>query len=73
MIQPTVPQKKQFFLFRHISGVINELKKVVWLKWPQEVLYLSGMVLLVTIIFAAVLGTLDFGFSELIGKLFMPG
>ena len=72
-MQPTVPQKKQFFLFRYISEIINELKKVVWLKWPQEVLYLSGMVLLVTIVFSAVLGTLDFGFSELIGKLFLQG
>jgi preprotein translocase SecE subunit len=73
MIQPAVPQKKGFFLFRYFSEIINELKKVVWLKWPREVLYLSGMVLIVTIVFSAVLGALDYGFSEFVGRLFLGG
>jgi preprotein translocase SecE subunit len=71
MTQPIAPQKKQFFLFRYFSEILNELKKVVWLS-RRETIYLSGMVLIVTIIFALVLGTLDFGFSELISRLFIP-
>jgi preprotein translocase SecE subunit len=71
MTQPTTPTKRGFFLFRYFSEIINELKKVVWLKWPREVLYLSGMVLIVTIICAIILGSLDFGFSELVSKVFM--
>jgi preprotein translocase subunit SecE len=70
MTQPTTPKKKQFFLFRYFSEILNELKKVVWLS-RREVIYLSGMVLIVTILFAVVLGTLDFGFSELVSRLFM--
>jgi preprotein translocase subunit SecE len=72
MTQPVVPQKKGFFLFRYFSEIYNELKKVVWLT-RREIIYLSGMVLVVTIICAAVLGTLDYGFSTLISKLFMGG
>ncbi len=73
MTQAAVTKKKGFRLFSYIGEIINELKKVVWLKWPQEVLYLSGIVLLVTILSAAILGTLDYGFSQLVQKLFVGG
>jgi preprotein translocase SecE subunit len=71
MTQPTATKRKGFWLFNYIGAIINELKKVVWLKWPKEVLYLTGLVLIVTIITGIVLGALDFGFSELVSKLFM--
>jgi preprotein translocase SecE subunit len=70
MTQPVVQQKKQFFLIRYFSEIFNELKKVVWLS-RREIAYLTGMVLLVVIIAAAVLGTLDYGFSTLVSKLFL--
>lgn len=73
MTQPTVEKKKGFFLTRNIGEIINELKKVVWLKWPQEVLYLTGMVLIVTIVAGIFLGALDYGFSTLVSKLFLGG
>ena len=69
MTQPTATKKKGFRLFSYIGEIVNELKKVVWLT-RRETAYLTGMVLLVTIIASIVLGAIDFGFSELITKVF---
>ena len=72
MTQPTAPKRKGFFLFNYFSEIINELKKVVWLT-RREIVYLTGMVLIVTIIAGVVLGALDYGFSELVSRVFMGG
>jgi len=71
MTQAAATKRKGFKLFNYFGEIINELKKVVWLKWPQEVLYLTGMVLIVTIAAGIVLGALDYGFSELVHRVFM--
>ncbi len=73
MTQSTAQKRKGFRPFSYFGEIINELKKVVWLKWPQEVLYLTGMVLIVTIIAGIVLGSLDYGFSELVNRVFVGG
>ncbi len=70
MTQPVATTKKGFFLFRYFSEIFNELKKVVWLT-RREVAYLTGMVLIVTIIAGAFLGGLDYLFSQLVGKVFV--
>ena len=70
MTQPTTTKRKGFKLFNYFSEILNELKKVVWLT-RREVVYLTGMVLIVTIIAGAVLGVLDYGFSELVSRVFM--
>ena len=70
MTQPTATKKKGFRLFSYFGEIYNELKKVVWLT-RREIVYLSGLVLLVTIIAGVVLGALDFGFSELVTKVFI--
>jgi preprotein translocase SecE subunit len=70
MTQPTAARKKGFRLFNYIGEIINELKKVVWLN-RREAAYLTGLVLLVTVIAGIVLGALDFGFSALVDKLFI--
>ena len=70
MTQPTAPKRKGFRLFNYISEIINELKKVVWLT-RREVMYLTALVLVVSIIAAAVLGLLDYGFSALVDKVFL--
>jgi len=70
MTQPTAAKKKGFRLFNYISEIVNELKKVVWLN-RREAAYLTGLVLLVTVIAGVVLGALDFGFSALVDKLFI--
>ena len=70
MTQPTATKKKGFRLFSYIGEIINELKKVVWLT-RREIVYLSGLVLIVTIITGVILGALDFGFSELVTRIFI--
>jgi len=70
MTQPTAAKKKGFRLFSYIGEIINELKKVVWLN-RREAAYLTGLVLLVTVIAGIVLGALDFGFSALVDKIFI--
>jgi preprotein translocase subunit SecE len=70
MTQPAAAKKKGFRLFNYISEIVNELKKVVWLN-RREVAYLTGLVLLVTVISGIFLGGLDFGFSALVDKLFI--
>jgi preprotein translocase SecE subunit len=70
MTQPSVAKKKGFRLFNYISEIVNELKKVVWLS-RREAAYLTGLVLLVTVIAGIVLGALDFGFSALVDKFFI--
>ena len=70
MTQPTATKRKGFRLFNYFGEIINELKKVVWLS-RREIVYLTGMVLVVTIIAGIVLGSLDFGFSELVSRLFI--
>ncbi len=69
MTQPIVQQKKGFFLFRYFSEIFNELKKVVWLS-RREVVYLTGMVLIVVIAAGIFLGALDYGFSALVTRFF---
>lgn len=70
-VQPQVARRRRFRLFSYVGEIINELKKVVWLKWPGEVMYLTGLVLIVTIIASIVLGALDIGFTELVGRVFV--
>jgi preprotein translocase subunit SecE len=70
MTQPNATKKKGFRLFNYFGEIINELKKVVWLT-RRDIVYLTGLVLIVTIVAAAVLGALDFSFSELVSKVFL--
>jgi preprotein translocase subunit SecE len=70
MTQPVVAKKKGFRLFNYISEIVNELRKVVWLT-RREIVYLTGLVLIVVIITGIVLGALDFGFSQLVDRLFL--
>ncbi len=70
MTQQGTTTKKGFRLFSYIGEIVNELKKVVWLT-RREVAYLTGLVLLVTIVSGLILGGLDFGFSALVSKLFL--
>lgn len=70
MTQPTVTKRKGFRLFSYVSEIVNELKKVVWLT-RREIAYLTGLVLIITIIMGIILGALDFGFTELVDKVFL--
>jgi preprotein translocase subunit SecE len=68
MTQPTATKPKGFRLANYFSEIINELKKVVWLT-RREVVYLTALVLIVTIIAGIILGALDYGFSQLVSKI----
>jgi preprotein translocase subunit SecE len=70
MTQPVVAKKKGFRLFNYFAEIINELKKVVWLS-RREIVYLTGLVLIVTIITGIILGALDYGFTQLVDKIFL--
>jgi len=53
---------------RFFTGLWAEMKKVVWLS-RKEVAYLTGLVLLITVITGIVLGLFDWGFSTAVDKL----
>ena len=54
----------------YVGEIVNELKKVVWLT-RREIAYLTVLVLIVSISAGIVLGALDYGFSELVDKIFL--
>ena len=59
--------------FKFIGEIIAELKKVVWLKWPHEVLYLTVLVLIIAVTVGLVLGVIDYGFTKLVNSVFLGG
>jgi len=56
--------------FRFIGETIAELKKVVWLT-RREVVYLTFLVLVISITAGIVLGAVDYGFTRLVNELFL--
>ncbi|MBN1370126.1 MAG: preprotein translocase subunit SecE [Dehalococcoidaceae bacterium] len=66
------PAEKKPSRFRIFGEVLNELKKVTWLT-RREVIYLTGLVLLVAVFMGVVLGLVDWGFSTIIDKVFVGG
>ena len=56
--------------FRFVGDIIAELKKVVWLT-RREAVYLTALVLIVAVAAGIFLGALDFGFAELVNRLFL--
>ncbi len=56
--------------FRFLREGYSEMRKVVWLS-RRELVYLTGLVLLVVVVFGVVLGLIDFGFTELVNKVFI--
>ena len=67
----TTTAKRGFSITRFFGNIIAELKKVVWLP-RREVAYLTSLVLIVTAIFGALLGTLDFAFAQ-VAKFLVGG
>jgi len=58
--------------FKLINEIISELKKVVWLS-RREGIYLTMLVIILTIAMAVILGAFDFGFSSLAKVVFTGG
>ena len=72
MVHRIVTPKRSGSRFRLIGDIIAELKKVVWLT-RREAIYLTTLVLIVAAAAGIVLGALDYGFAELVNKLFLGG
>jgi len=68
MTNPTAKRSRS--RFRFISEIIAELRKVVWLS-RREATYLTVLVLIVAIAVGLILGAIDFGFTNLVDKLFI--
>jgi len=66
----SAPAKKSRFSF--IIEVVAELRKAHW-PTRQEAFRLSILVIIVCAIFGAILGSLDYGFYRLFGKLLIGG
>jgi len=69
MTHRTATRRSRFSIF---GEIIAELKKVVWLT-RREATYLTFMVLIVAIIVGLILGGFDYGFTNLVDKLFLGG
>jgi preprotein translocase subunit SecE len=69
MTHRTTVKRSRFSIF---GEIIAELKKVVWLT-RREATYLTFMVLVVAIIVGLILGGFDYGFTNLVDKLFLGG
>ena len=50
--------------FKFVGDTISELRKVVW-PTRQDAVYLTTLVLVVTVVAAVALGAIDYGFSRL--------
>jgi preprotein translocase subunit SecE len=67
--QAAQPKKRRFTFF---ADVIGELRKVVWPS-RQETIRLTLIVIALCLVLGAVLGAIDYGFSELVAKVFLGG
>ena len=72
MVHRTDITKRGSSRFRFIGETIAELKKVVWLS-RREAIYLTGLVLIAALAAGVFLGAFDFGFAELVNRLFLGG
>ncbi len=68
-VQPSPPKKRRFTFF---SDIIGELKKVVW-PTRNETVRLTLIVLGLCIVMGVILGAVDYGFSELVARVFLGG
>lgn len=67
--QAAQPKKRRFSFF---SDIVGELRKVVW-PTRQETIRLTLIVIGLCVVMGIILGTVDYGFSELVAKVFLGG
>jgi preprotein translocase SecE subunit len=68
----TTTTRRGFSIRRFFGDITAELKKVVWLS-PREAAYLTGVVIIVTVIAGVALGFIDMGFANLVNNIFLGG
>jgi preprotein translocase subunit SecE len=69
MTYHTTPKRSRF---RFFGEIIAELKKVVWLS-RREIIYLTFLVLVVTVAVGVLLGAFDYGFTKIVDRFFVGG
>jgi preprotein translocase subunit SecE len=67
--QAAQPKKRRFAFF---SDIVGELRKVVW-PTRQETIRLTLIVIGLCVVMGVILGAVDYGFSELVAKVFLGG
>jgi preprotein translocase subunit SecE len=72
MIRRSATARRSGPRFGFIRDTIAELKKVVWLT-RREVIYLTTLVLVVSVTVGVILGVIDFGFTKLVNDVFIGG
>jgi len=66
----TTKRRKTRFAF--VRDIIDELRKVVW-PTRRDAIRLTIMVIAVCVAVGLFLGALDYGFAELVSKVFLGG
>lgn len=61
--------KEKGSLVKYVQGIAGELRKVTW-PTRREAINLSLLVVIVSVAMGALLGLLDFGFTQLVQKVF---
>jgi preprotein translocase subunit SecE len=69
-VTPQAAARRPRFRLRFFGEVIAELRKVVWLS-RREVMYLSTLVLVISVVAGLILGAIDFGFTGLVEQIFL--
>lgn len=69
-MRKSVAAKSRFKLIDSAKDTLAELKRVVW-PTREEAIRLTIMVLIVCIIVGVFLGTIDYGFTELVKRVFI--
>jgi len=68
-MQSAKPKRSRLAFFR---DVIDELRKVTW-PTRREAMRLTIMVIIVCAVVGVFLGLVDYGFSELVARVFLGG
>ena len=71
-VQSQIQKPKKRSRFAGVRDTIDELRKVVW-PTRREAFRLTLMVLAVCLAVGIFLGALDYGFSQLVTKVFLGG
>ncbi len=72
MTQRKPDSKRNKPKFGFIRETIAELKKVVWLS-RREIIYLTFLVLIISIGAAIIIGIIDYGFTKLVNDVIAGG
>ncbi len=68
-MKPRVSAREKRSIAKYARDIVGELRKVVW-PTRQEAINLSLLVVIVSVAMGLLLGLLDYGFTQLVQKVF---